>query len=87
MNVYLGVICLKQPIFWLPLGDPLRQVWLYMQVSFPTKHAEKSFQLQKNFSGSNTYMYDSFTTAVLNSFLSTLEKNLIAADIIIFGII
>ena len=40
---------------------------------------------QKNFNGSNTDGL--FTMSVSNSFLSPLEKNPIAADIIIFGII
>ena len=41
--------------------------------------------IQQNFNGSNTD--GSFTTAVSNSFLSPLERDPIAADIIIFGII
>ena len=40
---------------------------------------------KKNFSGSNTD--GSFTTAVLNSFLSPLEKNPIAADLGQFRVI
>ena len=30
MSLYQGVTCLKQPIFVLPVGDPLGQVWLYI---------------------------------------------------------
>ena len=39
----------------------------------------------KHFTGSNTDGW--FTTAILNLFLSPFQKNPIAADIIVFGII
>ena len=39
----------------------------------------------KHFTGSNTDGW--FTTAILNLFLSPSQKNPIAADIIVFGII
>ena len=45
-----------------------------MQISTVCK-----FKIQKTFSGSNTDGL--FTTAISNSFLSPLEKNLIAADL------